>query len=56
MLTVSPAPIILSVAGIRTRAAVPPGRNSFLTGQTVVSGPRSAALWDVVGIACGAVV
>lgn len=56
MAAVPTATILLSVAGIWTLAAVTPGPNFFLTAQTAVSGSRSAALWGVLGIACGTVI
>ena len=52
----STATILLSVAGIWTLAVVTPGPNFFLTAQTAVSRSRSAALWGVLGIACGTVI
>lgn len=48
--------VLLSVAGIWTLAVVTPGPNFFLTIQTALGQSRPAALWNVLGIACGTVI
>ena len=45
--------VLPSVAGIWTLAVVTPGPNLFLAIQTALGRSRPAALWNVVGIACG---
>lgn len=50
------AAVLLSVAGIWAIAVVTPGPNFFLTVRTAVGQSRPAALWSVLGTACGAVV
>jgi threonine/homoserine/homoserine lactone efflux protein len=47
--------VLFSVAAIWTVAVVTPGPNFFLTVQTALGRSRPAALWNVVGIACGTV-
>jgi RhtB (resistance to homoserine/threonine) family protein len=47
---------LLSVAGIWTLAVVTPGPNFFLTIQAALGQSRPAALWNVLGIACGTVI
>ena len=48
--------VLLSVAGLWTIAVVTPGPNFFLTAQTALGRSRPAALWSVLGTACGTVV
>ncbi len=48
--------VLLSVAGIWTLADVTPGPNFLLTIQTALGQSRPAALWNVLGIACGTVI
>ena len=48
--------VLLSVAGIWTLAVVTPGPNLFQTIQMALGQSRPAALWNVLGIACGAVI
>lgn len=48
--------VLLSVAGIWALAVVTPGPNFFLTVQTALGRSRTAALWSVLGTACGTVV
>ncbi len=50
------AAVLLSVAGLWTIAVITPGPNFFLTAQTAVGISRPAALWNVLGTACGTVV
>ncbi len=54
--TVNAAAVLLSVAGLWTIAVITPGPNFFLTAQTAVGISRPAALWNVLGTACGTVV
>jgi RhtB (resistance to homoserine/threonine) family protein len=46
---------MFSVAAIWTVAVVTPGPNFFLTVRTALGRSRPAALWNVLGIACGTV-
>ncbi len=48
--------VLLSVAGLWAIAVVTPGPNFFLTAQTALGRSRPAALWSVLGTACGTVV
>jgi len=48
--------VLLSVAGIWTLAVVTPGPNFFLAIRTALGQSRPAALWNVLGIACGTVI
>ncbi len=48
--------VLLSVAGLWTVAVATPGPNFFLTVQTAIGGSRPAALWSVLGTACGTVI
>lgn len=50
------AATLFSVAGLWTVAVITPGPNFFLTAQTAMARSRAAALWNMLGIACGAVV
>ena len=50
------AAALISVAAIWTVAVITPGPNFFLTVRTAMAWSRTAALWNVLGIACGAVV
>ncbi len=47
--------VLLSVAGLWTIAVVTPGPNFFLTVRTALGRSRPAALWNVLGTACGTV-
>jgi threonine/homoserine/homoserine lactone efflux protein len=50
------AAALFSVAAIWTVAVITPGPNFLLTAQTAMARSRTAALWNVLGIVCGAVV
>jgi threonine/homoserine/homoserine lactone efflux protein len=47
---------LFSVAGLWTVAVITPGPNFFLNVRPAMAWSRTAALWNVLGIACGAVV